>query len=84
MASSRRILTTGESHILDLLRDYYGPANNADAVFFTDRDEAVIFVTDCNGIAGMAVNLTNVALFQQMDNLSDEETIEQWLRIPES
>jgi hypothetical protein len=53
MESPRRPLTADESRILGLLCDHYGPSNNVDAVFFTDRDEAVIFATDRNGVAGI-------------------------------
>ena len=46
-------VTPDESRILDLLRDHYGPSNNLDAIFFTEHDEAVIFATDRNGVAGI-------------------------------
>jgi hypothetical protein len=82
MASPRRPLTPDESRILDVLRDQYGPSNNVDAVFFTDRDEAAIFATDRNGVAGICVNLTVVPMMQRMEGVADADVFEKYLRPP--
>lgn len=58
-----------------MLRDHYGPANDVDAVFFTDRDEAIIFAKDRNGVSGICVNLTVVSMMQQMEGVADADVL---------
>jgi hypothetical protein len=82
MAQPRRPLTTDEARILGVLRDHYGPANNVDAVFFTDRDEAVIFAKDRNGVTGICVNLTVVPMMQHMEGVADADVFEKYLQPP--
>ena len=84
MGSPRRTLTPDESRILGLLRDYYGPSNNVDAVFFTHRDEAVIFARDLNGVAGICVNLTVVPMMQRMQGVADADVFQKYLCPPET
>jgi hypothetical protein len=40
---NQRTLTVGETAILTLIQQGYGPQNAADKVLFTNRNEAVIF-----------------------------------------
>jgi hypothetical protein len=82
MAQPRRPLTADEARILGVLRDHYGPANDVDAVFFTDRDEAIIFVKDRNGVSGICVNLTVVPMMQQLEGVADLDVFEKYLRPP--
>lgn len=57
----RRALTEGESFVLQQIQDMYGAQNTEQDVFFSDVDEAVIFVKDRNGVEGLVVVLTNLA-----------------------
>jgi len=82
IAQPRRPLTVDEARILGVLREHYGPANNVDAVFFTDRDEAIIFTQDRNGIAGICVNLTVIPEMQQMKGIADADVLEKYLSSP--
>jgi hypothetical protein len=56
-----RQLTTGELEILEMIQEAYGPQNTADNVFFSERDEAVIFVKTATGTTPLMVVLTNLA-----------------------
>ena len=82
MESPRRPLTPDEARILGVLRDHYGPWNNVDAIFFTDRDEAVIYPKDQNGNCGICVNLTVVPEMQQIEGVADADVFEKYLRPP--
>lgn len=82
MAAPKRSLTSDECRILALLADHYGPSNNIDGVFSTDRDEAIIFATDRNGVAGICVNLTVVPTMQKMEGVCDADVFEKYLRPP--
>ncbi len=83
MTDERRQLTEGELFILHLIQEAYGFENTEDEVFFSDRDEAVIFVQSDGegGGLGLAV-LTNLA-----NSLADgaiasvEELKHEWLMI---
>ena len=76
----RRALSQGELFILDQIRDMYGPQNDEDAVFFSDADEAVIFVTDRNGVQGLVAVLTNLAAMYADGTIgSAEELRAKWL-----
>lgn len=84
MEQLRRPLTTDEARILGVLRDQFGPANNLDAVFFTDRDEAIIFATDSNGVPGICVNLSFIPVMQRIEGVADADAdvFEKYLRPP--
>jgi hypothetical protein len=45
----RRHLTAGEAEILRIVQEGYGSQNTVDEVFFTDADEAALFVKASNG-----------------------------------
>jgi len=76
---SQRSLTEDELKILGYIRDLYGVQNSSDDVFFTDDDDAAIFVKDIYGTKGMCVVLTNVAKFSKKDNLTRDEICKQYL-----
>jgi hypothetical protein len=58
----------------------YGRQNSEDKVFFGDRDEAVIFVTDVNGVEGLVAVLTNLwKMYTEGNIASPEELREKWL-----
>jgi len=76
----RRPLTEGEALVLSHIQDMYGPQNSVDKVFFSDRNEAVLFVTDNNGVAGLAAVLTNLAAWLQDGTIATvEELRNKWL-----
>jgi hypothetical protein len=77
-------LSQGELFVLDQIRDMYGAQNDEDAVFFSDADEAVIFVTDRNGVQGLVAVLTNLAAMYADGSIgSAEELRAKWLTPPE-
>lgn len=84
MTEGRRQLTEGELFILRLIQEAYGPENSEDEVFFSDRDEAAIFVQGDGGGLDLAV-LTNLA-----NSLADgtipsvEELRREWLMIDDT
>ena len=82
--SPRRALSQGELFVLDQIRDMYGAQNNEEAVFFSDADEAAIFVTDRNGVQGLLAVLTNLAAMYADGTIgSAEELRTKWLTPPE-
>jgi hypothetical protein len=78
----RRDLTLAEAGILRIVQEGYGLQNTVDEVFFTDADEAAIFVKASNGTSPLMANLTNLAAWR-LDGtiLSDEELKRDWLRL---
>jgi hypothetical protein len=77
-------LSQGETFVLDQIRDMYGAQNNEEAVFFSDADEAAIFVTDRNGVQGLLAVLTNLAAMYADGSIgSAEELRAKWLTPPE-
>jgi hypothetical protein len=78
----RRDLTTGEAGILGVVQEGYGSQNTVDEVFFTDKDEAAIFVKASNGTSPLMANLTNLAVWRADGTISsDEELRSFWLRL---
>jgi hypothetical protein len=78
----RRDLTTGEAGILRIVQEGYGSRNTVDEVFFTDADEAAIFVKASNGTSPLMANLTNLAAWRADGTISsDEELRSFWLRL---
>jgi len=58
----------------------YGPQNTEDRIFFSDRDEAVLMVTDRNGVAGMMTVLTNLAAWYADGTIGSlQELRDKWL-----
>lgn len=78
----RRELTAGETSILSMIQQGYGPQNVADKVFFTDADEATIFVKPSDGTSPLMANLTNLAAWRADGAVpTDEELKRQWLQL---
>jgi len=78
----RRELTAGEAAILTMIQQGYGSQNTADEVFFTDADEAAIFVKASDGTLPVMANLTNLAAWRADGTISsDEELMSEWLQI---
>lgn len=65
MDARRRDLTEGELAILQIVQQLYGDQNQPRDVFFSGED-AVLFVRDAHGVAGLCANLSFLA------NLLDE------------
>jgi hypothetical protein len=78
----RRDLTSGEASILGMIQDSRGSQNSIDEVFFSDSDEAVIFVTSIDGTETVVANLTNLATFRADGSIpSDDELKRKWLQL---
>jgi len=82
-ARSRR-LTDGEDMVLGLVQAHYGSWNTADCVFFSEQDEAVIFVKDAGGESVICVNLTVCASAYSDGVLSFKKLKSDWLQIPDA
>jgi hypothetical protein len=79
---NQRTLTVGETAILTLIQQGYGPQNAADKVFFTNRNEAVIFVKESDGTSPVMANLSNLAALRANGSISsDDELKSEWLRL---
>ena len=78
---TRRSLSQGEQFVLAQIQDIYGPQNAESDVFFSDRDEAAIFVKNPTGASVGLVVLTNVALMYEDGTITSlDELREDWLR----
>ena len=78
---TRRSLSQGEQFVLAQIQDIYGPQNGETEVFFSERDEAVIFVEDRTGASLGVVVLTNVArMYADGTITSLDELRRDWLR----
>ncbi len=78
----RRVLTQGETAVLTLIQEGYGPHNSVDKVYFNPASEAVIFVRLTNGMSIVMANLSNLAAWRADGTIaSDEELKKKWLRL---
>jgi hypothetical protein len=78
----RRVLTDGESAILAIIQQGYGPHNSIDKVFFSPAGEAVMFVRLSNGMSIVMANLSNLAARRADGTISsDDELKTKWLRL---
>jgi hypothetical protein len=78
-----RKLTIGESKILVLIQEEYGPQNNEKDVVFSDDGEAVIFARDEHGIPYRLISLTSVAAMCENGTIrSVQELISNWIHVP--
>ena len=68
--TSRRDLTAIEQLVLSEIQRYWGPQNTVDRVFFSERDEAVLFVLDSEGELPMVIVLTNIGESHRDGSLS--------------
>lgn len=71
----RRILNAGETSILAMIQQGYGPQNSADAVFFTKADDAVIMVKASDGTSPLMANLSNLATWRANDTISSDDEL---------
>jgi hypothetical protein len=80
----RRKLTIGESKILALIQEEYGPQNTEKDVIYSDKGEAIIFAKDIHGVPYKLIDLTNVAAMCENGIINSEhELISRWIRIPD-
>jgi hypothetical protein len=78
----RRVLTAGETAVLAIIQQGYGPQNSADSVFFTNEGEAIISVTASDGTSPLMANLSNLAAWRADGTISsDDELKSDWLRL---
>jgi len=76
-----RSLTKGEQFVLVQIQDIYGPQNEESDVFYSDADEAAIFVKDRTGASIGLVVLTNVAqMYEDGTITSLDELRRDWLK----
>ena len=76
----RRDLTVGEFAVLRIIQQGYGQQNSLGKVFFTDIDEAAIFVKAFTGSSVLMANLTNLAAWRADGRITnDEELKRDWL-----
>ncbi len=65
-----------------MIQEGYGSQNTVDEVFFTDADEAALFVKASNGTSTLMANLTSLAAWRADGTIpSDEELKTHWLRL---
>ena len=82
MRMRRRDLTPAEAGILRMIQEGYGLQNTTDEVFFTEADEAVIFVKASDGSSRVMANLSNLAAWRADGTIpSDEALRKDWLRL---
>ncbi len=76
----RRTLTVGEAKILRMIQEEYGPQNTEKDVFFSEKDEAVLFVKAREGTSPIAVVLTNLAAWRQDGTIANDDVLrKEWL-----
>ncbi len=79
---NRRPLTPEEADILRMVQEGFGLQNTEEDVFFTDADEAAIFVKARDGTNPVMVVLTNLAAWRADGTISsDDELKRDWLRV---
>lgn len=71
----RRSLTANEAAILATIQQGYGSQNGADEVFFTEADEAVIFLKAADGSSPLMANITNLAAWRADGTISSDEEL---------
>ena len=79
----RRSLSDGEAEILGLIQEMYGSLNQPGTVFFSDGDEAMIFVQTSDGGMPLMANLTFLA-DEKKEGASLESIRDSWLTIGDS
>ena len=79
---NRRVLSDGETAVLTLIQQGYGPQNSIDKVFFNPTNDAIMFVRLLNGMSIVMANLTNLAAWRADGTIaSDDELKKKWLRL---
>jgi hypothetical protein len=77
-----RPLTDGETAILAIIQRGYGHQNSIDKVFFTNANDAVIFVSASDGTSPLMANLSNLATWRANGTISsDDELKSDWLQL---
>jgi len=65
-----------------MIQEGYGLQNTADEVFFTEADEAVIFVKASDGSSRVMANLSNLAAWRADGTIPSDEVLRRdWLRL---
>jgi hypothetical protein len=65
-----------------MVQEEYGPQNTEQEVFFSEADEAVLFVKARDGTSPIAVVLTNLAAWRQDGTIAnDDELRKEWLHV---
>jgi len=78
----RRALTDGETAVLVIIQQGYGAHNGLDRVYFSQADEAVIFVKLSNGMNTLLANLSHLAARCADGTISsDDELRTKYLRL---
>ncbi len=78
-----RPLTKGEADILRIIQEEHGSQNTEQEVFFTDADEAAIFVKGRDGTTPVMVVLTNLATWRKDGTIASDEALKRdWLHVP--
>lgn len=77
MSGARRELTATEAFVLREIQQYWGSQNSVDDVFFTERDEAVLFVRARDGRTAVIIALTNLGQWHEDGTLSLEDLRDQ-------
>ncbi len=68
--------------ILEMIQEAHGSQNSVDEVFFTDDEEAAIFVKAHDGTLPLMANLTSLAAWRADGTIpTDEELKSEWLQI---
>jgi hypothetical protein len=81
----RRVLTAGETVVLAMIQQGYGPQNSVDNVLFTNTGEAVISVKASDRTSPLMANLSNLAAWRADGTIStDDELKRDWLRLANS
>ena len=71
MEPKRRVLTDDEQFVLNEVQAHWQKQNTVDEVFFTDQDEAALFVRARDGSWRVMVVLTNLGVWHRDGTLSD-------------
>ena len=77
----RRALTAEETSVLAIIQQGYGPQNDKDRVFFTESDEAAIFVEASDGTSPVMANLSNLAAWRRDGTIPNDDELKKWLRL---
>ncbi len=83
MTDPRRQLTETERFVLGEVRAWWGDQNTEQDLFFTDHDEAALFVKDRDGDLPVFVNLTNIGNWHRDGTLTLEE-LRRWIQGPDA
>ena len=66
-----------------MIQEEHGPQNTEQEVFFTDADEAGMFIKARDGTSPMMVVLTNLAAWRADGTIANDEALRrEWLNVP--